>query len=192
MFCIKIVVFLKFRQSLVTPRELAFVCCRLTRKPKSKQIVEIAWKSLEKMAETSSNNVNNDDLILKQKEAIEAEIQASHKLVGHLEKIEILEQQFANDSTFLKNARQLQTKYVNLRRTRPDGNCMYRALAFGQFQRIISDVAEAKKFRKLMENAKEDMVKLNFPVFTMEDFYENFVEQIDSVSRSEETEEKRY
>ena len=97
-----------------------------------------------KMATENSNPesvVNDDALILKQKEAIEKEIQASHKLVGDVEDVKVLEIQFANDATFLKNAVQLQGKYLSLRRTRPDGNCMYRALALGQFERMINDLS---------------------------------------------------
>lgn len=127
---------------------------------------------------------DTDRLTMKQKDAIEKEIQASHKLVDVVEDVKVLETQFANDATFLKNAIQLQTKYVSLRRTRPDGNCMYRALAFGQFERMIHDEVEAKRFKKCVEEAKEEMVKLGFPVFTMEDFYDNFVDQIDAVACS--------
>ena len=133
------------------------------------------------MSEAANEAIAHDEMVTKQKEAIEKEIQASHKLVGDLEGIKVLEQQFANDNTFLKNAVQLQSKYSSLRRTRPDGNCMYRAMAFGQFERMLNDENEAKRFRKCMEEAKEDMVRLGFPVFTMEDFYDNFVEQIDSL-----------
>ena len=133
------------------------------------------------MSEAANEAIAHDEMVTKQKEAIEKEIQASHKLVGDLEGIKVLEQQFANDNTFLKNAVQLQSKYSSLRRTRPDGNCMYRAMAFGQFERMLNDENEAKRFRKCMEEAKEDMVRLGFPVFTMEDFYDNFVEQIDNL-----------
>ena len=63
---------------------------------------------------------------------------------------------------------------------------MYRALAFGQFERMIHDHEEAKRFKKSVEEAKEEMVKLGFPVFTMEDFYDNFVDQIDSVTSATE------
>jgi len=47
--------------------------------------------------------------------------------------------------------------------------------------KMLNDENEAKRFRKCMEEAKEDMVRLGFPVFTMEDFYDNFVEQIDNL-----------
>ena len=136
---------------------------------------------LSKMAETN-DGVVDDQMILKQKEAIEKEIQAEHKLVGDVEDVAVLENQFANDPVFLKNAKQLQKNHKSLRRTRPDGNCMYRAVAFGQFERMLHDPEEAKRFKKCVEEAKEEMIKQGFPVFTMEDFYDNFVDQIDAVS----------
>lgn len=141
---------------------------------------------------TGSEALAQDEMIMKQKEAIEKEIQASHQLVGDVEDVKLLETQFANDATFLKNAIQLQGNYLSLRRTRPDGNCMYRALAFGQFERMISDVEEAKRFRKCVDEAKEEMVKQGFPVFTMEDFYDNFVDQIDSVSAEDTDKDSRF
>ena len=67
---------------------------------------------------------------------------------------------------------------------------MYRAMAFGQFQRMLNDEVEAKRFRTCMDDAKEDMVQLGFPVFTMEDFYDNFVDQIDNLRKLPENGDK--
>ena len=133
------------------------------------------------MAETNAGVVQ-DEMIQKQKEAIEKEIQAEHKLIGDVEDVSALENQFANDPVFLKNATQLQKNHKALRRTRPDGNCMYRAVAFGQFERMLHDSEEAKRFKKCVEEAKEEMIKQGFPVFTMEDFYDNFMENLNSLS----------
>ena len=64
-----------------------------------------------KMAdEQPSSEAKQDEMILKQKEAIEKEIQASHKLVNDVEEVKVLETQFCNDPTFLKNAIQLQVR----------------------------------------------------------------------------------
>ena len=49
-----------------------------------------------------------NDMVLKQKEAIEKEIQATHQLLDVIEEVKVLETQFCNDPTFLKNAIQLQ------------------------------------------------------------------------------------
>ena len=64
----------------------------------------------ESEAKSMNDAIAHDEMINKQKEAIEKEIQASHKLVGDDEDIKVLEQQFSNDPTFLKNAIQLQSK----------------------------------------------------------------------------------
>merc|ERR1711934_588176 len=121
--------------------------------------IEAKKRKMSNEQASSEAQVQND-MILKQKEAIEKEIQASHQLIDVIEEVKVLETQFCNDPTFLKNAIQLQEKYVSLRRTRPDGNCMYRALAFGQFERMIKDHEEAKRFKKCVDEAKEEMVKL--------------------------------
>ena len=60
--------------------------------------------------EQPSSEAKQDEMILKQKEAIEKEIQASHKLVNEIEEVKVLETQFCNDPTFLKNAIQLQVR----------------------------------------------------------------------------------
>ena len=49
-----------------------------------------------------------NDMILKQEEEIEKEIQASHQFIDVIEEVKVLETQFCNDPTFLKNAIQLQ------------------------------------------------------------------------------------
>ena len=54
--------------------------------------------------QASSEAQVQNDMILKQKEAIEKEIQASHQLIDVIEEVKVLETQFCNDPTFLKNA----------------------------------------------------------------------------------------
>ena len=49
-----------------------------------------------------------NDMILKQEETIEKEIQASHQLIDVIEEVKVLETQFCNDPTFLNNAIKLQ------------------------------------------------------------------------------------
>ena len=49
-----------------------------------------------------------NDMILKQEEEIEKEIQASNQLIDVIEEVKVLETQFCNDPTFLKNAIKLQ------------------------------------------------------------------------------------
>ena len=137
------------------------------------------------MASLDSENRAKDDMIIQQKEAIESAIKKAYKLIDDTEDVKVLETEFASDETFRKNAGQLQKKYANIRRTRPDGNCYYRAVAFAQFERMLKDADEAKRFRKLVEEAKNTMIQqLGYPEFTTEDFYDNFVDEIDKLSDS--------
>ena len=56
-------------------------------------------------------------------------------------------------------------------------------MAFAQFERMLIDEEEAKRFKKVCEDAKEAMIKdLGYPQFTTEDFYDNFVDEISKLS----------
>lgn len=59
-----------------------------------------------------------------------------------------------------------------MRRTRPDGNCFFRAFAYAYLEHLISNKEDYEKFRQLAENSKEKLVQLGFPSFTLEDFHE--------------------
>ena len=60
-------------------------------------------------------------------------------------------------------------------------------LIFERFKkRKFINFSTKQRFKKCVDEAKEEMVKLGFPVFTMEDFYDNFVDQIDSVTSATE------
>jgi ubiquitin thioesterase protein OTUB1 len=73
----------------------------------------------------------------------------------------------------------LSSKFGHIRRTRPDGNCFYRALSFAYFEHLLSDRAEFDRFRSVIIPTKEKLAEAGFPVFTAEEFYDNFVEVLD-------------
>ncbi len=125
---------------------------------------------------------NQDHLIMKQKEALEKEIADSIALVGEMEDIVALEKDFANDQVYLRKAKALSGKYCALRRTRPDGNCFFRAVAFRHFETMMSDEKEWKRFKdSVVVPSKDQMTELGFPSFTVEDFCDTFLEQLDKV-----------
>ncbi len=69
----------------------------------------------------------------------------------------------------------LQKQYKYIRKTRPDGNCFFRAFSFAYFESLINDSQEFKRFYKLSEESKEELVKQGFPQFTIEDFHETVI-----------------
>ena len=125
--------------------------------------------------------VNQDDQIIAQKEAIDEEIKKSSKLVGDLEELTGVEDEFKNDPVFLEKVKNLGGSYGHIRRIRPDGNCFYRAVAFSYFQRMSEKPELLAKFKSAVKPSKETMVGLGFPAFTTEDFYDNFMDQVEAI-----------
>lgn len=126
----------------------------------------------------SSEN-NQDELISKQKAAIDEAIKKTYKLIGDLEDLSALKTELSHDAVFAAKAASLRSSFSAIRRTRPDGNCFFRAFAFSYFERLLNDEAEYDRFCKVIAPTKDTMVRLGFPAFTVEDFYDNFVEQVE-------------
>lgn len=62
-------------------------------------------------------------------------------------------------------------KYSGMRKTRPDGNCFFRAFAFAYLEYLVRNKDDYEQFRELALNSKDKLVKLGFPEFTLEDFH---------------------
>nr|ACO10355.1 Ubiquitin thioesterase otubain-like [Caligus rogercresseyi] len=132
-------------------------------------------------SEESQPPENRDDLIVAQKEAIYKEIAESTPLVGlEPEPLESLEKEFSHDEAFREKAKRLSEEYEGFRRTRPDGNCFFRALGYRVFEILLQDKEELLKFKQVIIPSKEIMASLGFPSDTiLEDFYDNFMEALD-------------
>ncbi len=127
---------------------------------------------------------NQDQEILAQKDAIAKEIADNIPLVGEKQGISVLQEEFANDVKFLDKAKHLSDDYTHLRRTRPDGNCFFRAVGFRYFEVLMTDADERKRFMdKVIKPSKEQFEKLGYSSYTMEDFYDTFVEKLELLSQ---------
>ncbi|XP_050347335.1 ubiquitin thioesterase otubain-like [Nymphalis io] len=127
------------------------------------------------------NVINQDELIMKQQREIEKEISETIPLVGDLEALSTLEKEYNEDPIYLLKVKDLSAKYKNIRRTRPDGNCFFRAFSYAYLEHLLTDKKEYDKFYEIAKNSKEILVALGFPQFTVEDFYETFMEVIQRV-----------
>lgn len=83
-----------------------------------------------------------------------------------------LNAEYLGDAVFTSKIQDLASKYKFMRRTRPDGNCFFRAFAYAYLEHLISNKEDYEQFRQLAENSKEKLVQLGFPSFTLEDFHE--------------------
>ncbi|KAK6636326.1 hypothetical protein RUM43_009985 [Polyplax serrata] len=130
---------------------------------------------------------NQDVLIMQQQRKIEQEICDSIAIIGELEPVLSLEMEYRPDDVYAKKVRDLSSKYKSIRRTRPDGNCFFRAFAYAYFERLLEDKQEYQRFYDIASKSKETLVNLGFPKFTVEDFHDTFMEVIDNIGKEEST-----
>lgn len=65
------------------------------------------------------------------------------------------------------------TNYSFIRKTRPDGNCFYRAFIFSYFESLFNDENEQKRFSEVCEVTRRGIAEvLGFPDFTIDEFYD--------------------
>lgn len=93
-------------------------------------------------------------------------------IIGELEPVLSLEMEYRPDDVYAKKVRDLSSKYKSIRRTRPDGNCFFRAFAYAYFERLLEDKQEYQRFYDIASKSKETLVNLGFPKFTVEDFHD--------------------
>jgi len=74
-------------------------------------------------------------------------------------------------------------KYKYIRRTRGDGNCFYRAFAFRYLEQNMKNDQELERFRNLVLDLTQKLVKLGYQEFTVEDVRDVVIEIIDSVRK---------
>ena len=106
-------------------------------------------------------------------------ISESIALVGDKESLKSLEREYEEDEVYLSKAKALGQKYSYYRRTRPDGNCFFRAFSYAYLERLINHKEEYDKFRDLALKSKDNLVALGFSQFTVEDFHDtvNYAEK---------------
>ena len=95
-----------------------------------------------------------------------------------------LESEFSTDEVYLDKIRNLSTKFSDIRRTRPDGNCFFRGFGFALFERLLSNDAEFATFRSAIAGSKEELVSMGYNAYTVEDFYDTFMELVDRLHPS--------
>ena len=125
---------------------------------------------------------NRDELIIKQQEDIQKDIASSSDLVTTRFPVKQLEDDFANDDVFKSKVIKLGEIYSEFRRTRPDGNCFFRAIGFRLFELMLENFDEFSKVKKAVEGSKDEMVKLGMPEFTVEDFFDNFMDTLERLA----------
>jgi ubiquitin thioesterase protein OTUB1 len=127
--------------------------------------------------------LNYDEATMAQVERIQKEIAESAPLVGEREDLTCLEAEYAKeDSIYQAKIQNLRSRYSQLRRTRGDGNCFFRAFAFGYMESLLHDKSDLSRFRDAVNKQKSDLLALGYPTFTLDDFHDNFMETLEEVA----------
>ncbi|KAH9512498.1 OTU domain, ubiquitin aldehyde binding [Bulinus truncatus] len=125
---------------------------------------------------------NYDEDTMAQQREIEKEIAESQPLVSGLYTFDdIVEEYTKEDAVYRHKFEDLKTRYANLRKTRGDGNCFFRAFGFAYLESLFKDPTDYQRFLELVERSKDELVALGFPQFTLEDFYDTFIDIVKQV-----------
>ncbi|KAJ8266129.1 hypothetical protein GJAV_G00126260 [Gymnothorax javanicus] len=121
-----------------------------------------------------------DEAILAQQDRIQQEIATASPLVSERLDLSILKQEYSQEDTiYQQKIRDLQQKYLYIRKTRPDGNCFYRAFGFSHLESLLDDSKELQRFKAVAAKSKLDLVSQGFTEFTIEDFHNTFMDLIE-------------
>ncbi|KAK3093572.1 hypothetical protein FSP39_017552 [Pinctada imbricata] len=106
-------------------------------------------------------------------------VASSQPLVSEKISFEVFGSEYSDeDLIYIHKLEDLKKRYTCVRRTRGDGNCFYRAFGFSYFERLLQDKKELQRFTDVAKSTRDDLIKLGFPEFTIDDFHENFMEVV--------------
>eukprot|EP00930_Biecheleria_cincta_P055940 TRINITY_DN42183_c0_g1_i1.p1 TRINITY_DN42183_c0_g1~~TRINITY_DN42183_c0_g1_i1.p1 ORF type:complete len:256 (+),score=59.18 TRINITY_DN42183_c0_g1_i1:29-769(+) len=102
-------------------------------------------------------------------------------LVGPMAPISELKEQYAENEGFLPKVASLEARFSGLRRTRPDGNCFYRAYLFGIFEQLAGSKERHAALTARAKGCLEFCVGAGYEQVAIEDFHEEFLSSLDAL-----------
>ena len=92
-------------------------------------------------------------------------------MISDLIPIEVLEREYEYDAVYREKLSSLRSQFSHFRRTRPDGNCFFRAFCYAFIEYLIENRAEFEPFTQTVRQFHTVLLDLGFPEFTTTDFY---------------------
>lgn len=99
-----------------------------------------------------------------------------------LQDFSALNEEYSVDDIYASKIRDLSLKYKSSRKTRPDGNCFFRAFAYSYLEYCVNNKGDYESFKALAEQSKDKLIKLGFPQFTLEDFHDTVCKLLGEIS----------
>jgi len=142
-------------------------------------------------AEESLTAFEQDLKTQAQLDLIKDEINAAQPLVSTKHPIATLSStsNFEPSSDFDKGSQYLATKYKSYRAIRRDGNCYYRAFLYALSEKLQMppNLDELKRVQDYAQKSIDEVTKFGYDRFTIEIFWEEFVDLLSSISEGAST-----
>ncbi|XP_001365744.1 ubiquitin thioesterase OTUB1 [Monodelphis domestica] len=136
------------------------------------------------------NGLAYDGAIMAQEDQIQQEIALQNPLVSERLELSVLYKEYVgDDNIYQEKIKDLHKKYSYIRKTRPDGNCFYRAFGFSYLEALLEDSKELQRFKAISAKSKEDLVSQGFIEFAIEDFHNTLMDLIEQVEKQTSVDE---
>lgn len=127
---------------------------------------------------THVSALNQDEAIKAQEHEIEREIAERNQLIGDRIPLDVLLSEYPEeDHVYRSKIHDLKLIYGTMRKSRPDGNCFFRAFGFSLFNSLLNDEAEIQRLMAVGRSVRQDLHSLGFS-FTVDDFHEAYQESL--------------
>lgn len=128
---------------------------------------------------------NLDEKISAQQLEIEKEVAQEQPLVSIRYELNMLIDEYeTTDDVYRKKLQDLCLKYKYIRKTRRDGNCFFRAFGFAFFESVMGKKTEIENLKKTVNKCTSDLISIGYHAFTVEDFRDVFLENLDKLADS--------
>jgi len=146
------------------------------------QITKPEEASNEEHFQKLKTDDNLDEKITAQVREIESEVNRTQELVGDRIDISALKDEYQNeDEVYHQKLKDICSRYKAIRTTRRDGNCFFRAFAFSYFEKLMENEALITKLKSTVTHCGDELVKLGYCQFTVEDFRDVFIDILDQL-----------
>ena len=107
-------------------------------------------------------------------------------LVGELERLEVLKEEYAESPVFVAKLETLGQRYRWIRRARNDGNCFFRGFAFALFEYLLTATPEdVAAVLASADGCKGKLLDAGFQEIGFADFLETFQSQLKDVAEKQ-------
>lgn len=126
-------------------------------------------------AGATSSAAAEDAAILAFEQEVRGEAAGAAPLVGPPQALDGLKAQYADNPGFLPKVEALGRRFRAFRRTRPDGNCFYRAYIFGIFEALAGHRERRDAFTSRAKQTLDYCCEVGYERVAIEDFYDEFI-----------------